>query len=291
MSNLPTKIDLTDDDVKTLEQSGIIPAGTPKPQIAVFAKICAERGLSAWSKEIHLVGYAGKYSVIVGINGFRKIAAESGLHAGTDDVKFDLMPDGSYKTAAEIKMAGRVPVSATCIVYRVVGNQRVPFAHTVLYSEFSTGKNKWQEMPFQMIAKVAEAFALRKAFPDRLTGINLEEEQAAFEGTTISAAPKQAESRNLDPKYADQYLQVQDALNSMDEFKQVLNYWLDFRTTDLAKIHIFNELFFERVAQVATEKQHLAEFWNEIGPLQKNTELTKYLSKRRQELESNGSRN
>lgn len=184
---------LTDDEVKTLTQAGIIPEGTPKSQIAVFGKICLERGLSAFSKEIHLVGYGGKYSVIVGINGFRKIAAESGAHAGTDDVKFDLQPDGKFCTAAQLKAEKKLPQSATCTVWRIVSGQRVPFTHTVVFQEFSTGKNKWADMPFQMIGKVAEAFALRKGFSDRLTGLSIEEEAAAYEGTTIQAAETRPE--------------------------------------------------------------------------------------------------
>lgn len=184
---------LTDDDVKTLTQAGVIPEGTPKSQIAVFGRICAERGLSAFSKEIHLVGYGGKYSIIVGINGFRKIASESGQHAGTDDVRFNVLPNGDFKTAAQLKSAKELPQSATCTVWRIVSGQRVPFTHTVVFSEFSTGKNKWSDMPFQMIAKVAEAFALRKGFSDRLTGLSIEEEAAAYEGTTIQAAETRPE--------------------------------------------------------------------------------------------------
>lgn len=184
---------LTDEHVKTLIQAGIIPDGTPKPQIAVFGEICRERGLSAFSKEIHLVGYGGKYSVIVGINGFRKIAAESGQHAGTDDVKFDMQPDGSFKTAAQLKAANTMPQTATCTVYRIVAGHRVPFTHTVVFKEFSSGKNKWVDMPFQMIAKVAEAFALRKGFSDRLTGLSIEEEAAAYQETTIQASETRPE--------------------------------------------------------------------------------------------------
>lgn len=185
--------ELTDDNIRTLIQAGVIPEGTPKAQIAVFGQICKERGLSAFSKEIHLVGYNGKYSVIVGINGFRKIASESGTHAGTDDVKFNVQPNGDFKTAAQLKAAKELPQSATCTVWRIVAGQRVPFTHTVVFSEFSTGKNKWADMPFQMIAKVAEAFALRKGFSDRLTGLSIEEEAAAYEGTTIEAAQTRPE--------------------------------------------------------------------------------------------------
>lgn len=194
MSNAIQNVhELTDDNIRTLIQAGVIPEGTPKAQIAVFGQICKERGLSAFSKEIHLVGYNGKYSVIVGINGFRKIASESATHAGTDDVKFNVQPNGDFKTAAQLKAAKELPQSATCTVWRIVAGQRVPFTHTVVFSEFSTGKNKWADMPFQMIAKVAEAFALRKGFSDRLTGLSIEEEAAAYEGTTIQAAETRPE--------------------------------------------------------------------------------------------------
>lgn len=40
-------------------------------------------------------------------------------------------------------------------------------------------------MPFQMIAKVAEAFALRKGFSDKLKGLSIPEEQAAFEDAQV----------------------------------------------------------------------------------------------------------
>jgi hypothetical protein len=67
---------------------------------------------------------------------------------------------------------------------------KVSFTHTAVFSEFSSGKQKWQTMPFQMIAKVAEAFALRKGFADRLSGLDIPEEQAAYENDiTIQNAP------------------------------------------------------------------------------------------------------
>lgn len=44
-------------------------------------------------------------------------------------------------------------------------------------------------MPFQMIAKVAEAFALRKGFSDKLKGLSIPEEQAAFEDNQMNVTP------------------------------------------------------------------------------------------------------
>lgn len=193
MSNVTQYSDLSAEQVKTLEQAGIVPPETPPAQIAVFGRVCQERGLSPFSKEIYLTGYKDKaankmkYTVVVGINGFRKIAAETGQLAGIDDAIFDLQPNGAFKTAAQIKSQGGTPVSATVTAWRMVSGVRCPFSHTALFSEFSSGQQKWQSMPFQMIGKVAEAFALRKGFSDRLTGLNSEEEFAAMDGQTIAA--------------------------------------------------------------------------------------------------------
>lgn len=171
---------LSAQDIQVLAQAGIIPPKTPPEQVAVFANICREKGLSPFSKEIYLVGYANNYSCITSINGFRKIAAQSGVHAGTDDVKFNIQPDGNFLTASQLIKAKQLPVTATVTVYRLIQSQRVPFTHTAVFAEFSSRKQKWASMPFQMIAKVAEAFALRKAFADRVSGISIQEEGAAI---------------------------------------------------------------------------------------------------------------
>lgn len=184
--------ELSQADVQTLERAGIIPARTPNDQILVFAKICKERGLSPFSKEIYLVEYAGKYSTIVGINGFRRLAVDTNEFAGCDDAKYDLKSDGSFKTAADLTIEGKIPTSCTTTVYRIVQGHRVSYTHTALFKEFSTGKQKWVSMPFQMIAKVAEAFALRKGFSDRLNGLNIQEELGAMHDEQAIVLPMQA---------------------------------------------------------------------------------------------------
>lgn len=178
---------LTKEGIDVLTQSGIIPANTPEAQIMVFAKICHEQGLSPFSKEIYLVGYGGRYTPITGINGLRKRANDTGLLAGVSAPMFDLQSDGSYKTMAMYK-AGQKPISCTIIVYKIVGGVRCPFEATVLYNEFA-GSGKWRDMPFQMIAKVAESHALRKAFA--ITGVFIQEEVDAINGT-VESTPRVA---------------------------------------------------------------------------------------------------
>ena len=177
--------DLSHKDINDLAKAGIIPQGTPIEQVLIFARVCREHGLSPFTKEIYLVNYGGKYTSQTGIDGFRRKASETGQHLGSDDPKFDVKGDGTYKTALDLKAENKQPQTCTVTVHRLIAGQKASFTHTAVFSEFSSGKNKWQSMPFQMIAKVAEAFALRKGFSDKLKGLSIPEEQVAYEDAQV----------------------------------------------------------------------------------------------------------
>ncbi len=227
---------LSDDQLKILVEAGIIPKDTPPAQVAVFAHVAKERGLSPFSKEIYLVKYGGIYSTIVGINGLRKIAAQSGEYAGCDDVKFDLQPNDQYLTSAQLLKANRQPATATVTVYRMIQGTRCPFTHTAVYREFAGSGPKWQTMPFQMIAKVAEAFAIRKAFSERTSGLDIEEERDAYENTQIvelseiEKAKMKCRSRleqcRMEDRREDKFsLRIENA-DSLDDLRQI---YIDLR--------------------------------------------------------------
>ena len=174
-------------EIDILYAAGIVPAGTPWEQIQVFANVCKRHGLDPFSKEIYLLRYSGKYAPIISINGLRNLTCEN--CAGVDDAKFDLLPDGSYKTAAQFQ-DGQLPKSCTVTVWKMVSGLRVPFHHTVLYREFAANTPKWIEMPLQMITKVAESHARRKGWS--ISGLHIEEEVPAIADQTVSiAAPAQ----------------------------------------------------------------------------------------------------
>lgn len=188
--------DLQPADIQTLTQAGVIPQGTPAPQVAIFAAVCRELQLSPYSREIYLLPIGGKYCPIVGINGLRRIAARSGQFAGVDDIRFDVASDGSFKTAAQLIQAKEFPTTATATVYRVVAGLRVPFTATVAFREFDKKSGNWQTMPWQMISKVAEAFAIRKGFSDYgAASVFIEEEEHAIEVTQAAQDIRLAELR------------------------------------------------------------------------------------------------
>lgn len=178
---------LTQDQIATLSKAGVIPGNTPAAQVQIFAQVCKELSLSPFSREIYLLFIGGKYCPVVGIGGLRRIAAKSGQFAGSDDIKFDVQADGSFKTAAQMIQAGQLPKTATSTVYRIVAGLRVPFTATVAFTEFNKNSGNWKTMPWQMIGKVAEAFAIRKGFSDYgVSGVFVEEEDHAIDVTQKS---------------------------------------------------------------------------------------------------------
>lgn len=182
---------LTPDQLKTLESTAIIPKGTPADVVQVFAQVCAEKGISPFSKHIYLLKYGNKYQTIMGIDGFRFIAERTGLHAGTDAATFD---NGLTLDQCLGKRIAK-PRSCSVTVYKIVGGLRVPFKHEVKFNEFS-GSGQWSKMPFQMIAKVAEAHALKKAFPGALSGLHTTAEKAAFMETKETGVPQMSDAES-----------------------------------------------------------------------------------------------
>ncbi len=217
MNNSITKSELSQADLDTLAKAGVIPVGTPAPILSVFAVTCAQHGLSPFKKEIYLVNYGGKYSTIVGIDGLRAKADRTGQLAGKDDVKFDILPDGSFKTASQLVKEKAKPTTATVTVYRAISGMRCPFTKTVLFSEYcpANATNKWASMPFNMIEKCAEAAALRMGFASETAGLHIEEESAAMQDVTIQAAEKKP-SVAIDPQELEQKI---EAINDHAELR------------------------------------------------------------------------
>ncbi len=157
--------------------------GANDDELSMFMMVCNRTGLDPFSRQIHAVKrwnnqtQREEMSIQTGIDGFRLIAERTGKYAGNDDPVYD-NEDGQH------------PQKATVTVWKMVGNQRVPFTRSARWSEFVQTKKDgsptkfWKQMPYLMLGKVAEALALRTAFPQELSGLYTSEEmgQADNEG-------------------------------------------------------------------------------------------------------------
>lgn len=210
--------ELSETDLQQLELANIIPKGTPSPQVQIFATVCKEKGLSPFQKQIYLLPFKKKvsdkwethYACIVGIDGYRTIAERTGKYAGSDDPKFN-DDKTEFKCRDE---SSNNPITATVTVYKMVEGQRIAYTATAGWNSYVPPENKrfkWIQMPFLMLGKVAEALALRKAFPEALSGLHAEEEKGGFDDVqNVDELNKEEISANILIKYK----------SKIDEFKK-----------------------------------------------------------------------
>lgn len=179
--------------IKVLRDAKIIPPDMPVEQIRVFARVCNEKGLSPFTGTIVAVGYwntrerKNDFSYITTIDGYRQLAADTGELVGVSEPMFNYKSDGSFMTLAEVKQTNQMPVSCRVIVRRKKGNHVGEFVGEVLFKEYcrykkdGTRSQKWATMPYHMIRKCAAALAYKDGFGEKLQGLHIHEEMAAFE--------------------------------------------------------------------------------------------------------------
>ena len=168
-----------------------VAAGASADELELFFHQARRAGLDPLAKQIYFVKRQGKGVVQVGIDGLRLIADRTGQYAGSDDAEFAAVNDRGYPSAAKV------------VVYKMVAGQRCPFGATARWDEYFPGDSQgfqWKRMPHAMLAKCAEALALRKAFPADMSGLYVHEEmeQAGSNETAplgiSEAAPKVADA-------------------------------------------------------------------------------------------------
>ncbi len=168
----------TDEQV-TLITNTVAKGATPD-ELKLFLYTASRTGLDPLTKQIHFVKRetrtGSQMTIQTGIDGYRTIAERSGTLAGIDDAIFDTETDEH-------------PNKASVTVYRIVNGERVSFTASARWSEYvmqyfdkREGKTvvgtMWKKMPYLMLGKCAEALALRKAFPNDLTGLYTNEEMS-----------------------------------------------------------------------------------------------------------------
>ena len=93
-------------------------------------------------------------------------------------------------------------------VWRFVQGQRCAFAATARWAEYKPDANDfmWKKMPHTMLAKCAEALALRKGFPKQLAGLYAKEEMEQAGGGERPGAARVAPLALVKPDGYDDWL-------------------------------------------------------------------------------------
>lgn len=153
-------------------------------ELAMFMQVCNRTGLDPFARQIYAVFRNDKNSpngrkmtIQTAIDGFRLIAQRSKEYAGQAGPEW-CGPDGAWK---DVWLSKDAPAAARVGVLRA--GFREPVWAVALWSEFcqmayDKPTQMWRNMPTVMLAKCAESQALRRVFPQELSGIYSEEEMA-----------------------------------------------------------------------------------------------------------------
>lgn len=180
---------------------GVLAPELSADELKLFAMVAARSGLDPFAKQIYAVKRKGRVTFQTGIDGYRSIAARTGLYDGQDEPEF-----GPVCECGDGRPVGH-PEACTVRVYRKGVGRAI--AATAYWHEYKpeageSGRQDamWVRMPRVMLSKVAEALALRKAFPydpERREGIGADlytaDEMSQAERPEPPARPATARER------------------------------------------------------------------------------------------------
>jgi len=166
-------------------------AATPA-ELALLAEHAVRTGLDPMARQIYGIYRKSKgvekMTLQVGIDGLRTIAERTGHYLGQSG-PYWCGEDGEWH---EVWFASGPPAAAKVVVRKVIaGNiaETPAVAHYTEYVPMWDGKPQglWQDKPALMLAKCAEALALRKAFPQDMSGLYTDDEMGRADAQAVPA--------------------------------------------------------------------------------------------------------
>lgn len=172
-----------DQDQRGLIRQTFAPKATEQ-EFQLFIALCERTGLDPFKRHIYLVSRWSKednryvHAVQTSIDGFRAKADQHGKYAGQIG-PFWCGADGQWR---DVWTANEPPAAAKVGALR--SDFQEPCWGVARFDAYAQRKkdggltSMWEKMPDVMLAKCAEALALRKAFPDDLGGLYTGDEMA-----------------------------------------------------------------------------------------------------------------
>lgn len=222
MSNLEatthfTKQIITQEKISLVKE--MICKGASDNELELFITNCNRTGLDPFQKQCWAVkrwDASAQKEVMTfqtGVDGFRVIANRSQKYAGQVG-PYWCGDDGAWK---DVWLSDKPPIAAKVGVLR--SDFKEPLWAVAKFSSYAARKKDgsltpfWFKMPDLMIAKVAECLALRKAFPQDLSGIYAQEEMEQSLNQ-IDVTPTQEKTIVPKPVYKKEALAEPPPLNT-----------------------------------------------------------------------------
>lgn len=209
--------DWTQQQVAALKQLGVSNDVT-QADLAIFLTQSKRTGLDPFSRQIYMIGrkqktangYETKQTIQVGIDGLRAIAHRVAQQCHEVFSMSDTLWADNSGVWHDVWLSPEPPAAAKVSVKRGGG----VFSAVAIFKEYAPVYNgklsgMWSSKPALMIAKCAEALALRKAFPSDMSGIYTEDEMEKAEDVSAptvveTSTQQQAETTVCKPLLATQ---------------------------------------------------------------------------------------
>lgn len=199
----------TEAQAAALAQMGVEEA--PRGDQLVFLGQAQRTGLDPFARQLYMIGRKDrgtvKWTVQASIDGLRVVAQRSGSYRGQVGPQW-CGPDGQW---SDVWLHQGPPAAARVGVLREGWAQPMyAVAHFAEYAATYTDRSsnsttltgQWRSKPSLMLAKCAEALALRKAFPHDLSGIYTSEEMSQADAPQPAAHPAPAAAVDHGPAIA-----------------------------------------------------------------------------------------
>ena len=185
----------TDKQLAVLKQIGV--QNATQGDLDIFFNYCQRTGLDPFARQIYMINRGGKWGIQASIDGLRIVAQRSGNYGGQTPTQW-CGADGVW---TDVWLGATPPAAARVgVYYKDVTN---PTWAVAKWDSYAVPQNPiWKKMPDLMLAKCAEALALRKAFPNDLSGIYTSEEMAQAETQQKPAEAKPVQQIQQVVEYA-----------------------------------------------------------------------------------------